>query len=202
VRPDERKESIMWRKYLPKIGACLLAAAPLCVAVSSPAMASQECGTLPVSGSNVYITNYSNYLTDPYGGGNGTAVKFDTNVTNPSSLWSVVGYGPVSQVNPFKGNNNFNKMYGCDEVVSFENNQNDSYSLGTEDTSAVMRPNADGNYFVAVPEGSNYKLISVYATNNADGGGGLIAYCLTYRAPGQQAVYVSCDSSGQIMDLE
>jgi hypothetical protein len=35
----------MWRKYLPKVGACLLAAAPLCVAVSSPAMASQECGT-------------------------------------------------------------------------------------------------------------------------------------------------------------
>jgi len=190
----------MWRKYLPKVAACLLAAAPLCVAAGSPAMASQACGSLPVSGSNVYITNYSNYLTDPYGGGNGTAVKFDTNVTNPSSLWSVVGYGSVSQVKPFRGNNNFNSTYGCDEVVSFENNQNTGYSLGTEEYYAVMRPDADGNYFVAVPEGSNYELISVYATNNW--GGGEIPYCLTYTSPGAQALYGSCGGDGQILDLE
>jgi hypothetical protein len=149
-----------------------------------------------------YIKNYSDYLTDPYGAGSGTAVKFDQDVENPSSAWVLIGDGyvvddPTIQW-PFT-NSNFDQTYSGNEVVSLPNDDadNGSYGLGTVDVAAVMRPTSDGNEFVLHPlSGGDYQFISVYASNEDN-----LPECLTSKGAGNQAVYAQCNESGQIMEL-
>jgi hypothetical protein len=60
---------------------------------------------------NYTIKYYSAELTDPYKGGDGTAVKFDTNIMDTSDWWTVNYIGTVGQngFEPFtaSGGNNF-----------------------------------------------------------------------------------------------
>jgi hypothetical protein len=180
------------KRTLMMIGAALLAAVPISMAAASPAMAGQTSGP-------IYIAYYHQYLTDPYDGGNGSDVRFFGSKDSKGATWDTNFINNVASLNPFKSSG-LNSQYGSDNVFEIENNfDHEAYSLGTDEDRAVMRPTSAGNWFVDVPEGSGtFKLISVYATNNF--GGGEIPYCLTFFATGQQAQYVSCNSSGQILN--
>jgi hypothetical protein len=185
------------------VAVSLFAALPLCVAAAGPAPALQ----VPAASARVhsvkpdyiwggwYLSNYNDYLTDPYGQGNGTPVKFDYNVIDPTSYWDIIEAGTVTS-STFGNNQQLCETYCGDWLVGLENSANKAYELGTTEDEAVMRPTADGNLFVEHPLANlNYQFVSVYATNNW--GGGEIAYCLTNDGAGNQAMYAPCGSPGQ-----
>ncbi len=148
-------------------------------------------------GANTYVANYSDYLTDPYGGGNGTPVKFDYDVENSTSSWYVSYVGTVS-ASTFPDSSALQNEYDGDVIVQFESNAtSNDYSLGTTEDLAVMRPTGN-NYFVEdYLGGTKFQVVSVYATNNW--GGGEIAYCLTSEGPSEQAQYAPCGDPGQTL---
>jgi hypothetical protein len=177
----------------------LFMAMPLCLAVVSPAAAGQVHPNQDnISGRN-YVTNYNDFLTDPYDGGTGTAIKFDFSITNDSAQWDFIGKGQVTS-STFS-NPTLLQTYGGDPLVELDNfGDFDENALGTVGFDAVMRPYTDGNYFVEHSLGNgNYRLVSVYATNNE--GGGNVAYCLTSDGASQQAIYSPCGDSGQTLAI-
>jgi hypothetical protein len=171
-------------------------------ATATTAPAPGQAQTGPVA-DNWYIKNYSDYLTDPYGGGNGTAVKFDYNVENRTSTWEEVITGTVT-VNPAWPftDSRIDAAYSGDTVAMLENIDTvPDYSLGAVDGAAVMRPNQDGNNIVfnglsdSGDEGADVRIISVYMSNEND-----LPECLTNEGAGQQARYSQCNGPGQTLD--
>jgi hypothetical protein len=163
-------------------------------AVTAPALAGQ---IHPGLSDNWYIRNYNDYLTDPYGGGNGAAVKFDYKVENSTSTWilNIQGEVTTNPAWPF-ADSRLDSTYSGDTVSSIENLDTISdYSLGAVNDAAVMRPDQDGNYFVFT-QSNESQVISVYASNVND-----LPECLTDEGAGNQARYTQCNQPGQTMDF-
>jgi hypothetical protein len=152
---------------------------------------------------NYTIKYYSQELTDPYGGGNGTAVKFDTNIGDNTDVWEVNYIGNVGEngVDPFNASSGLNTTYQGSHVVQLENYKGTGYSAGSDSSAyAVMRPDSDGNYFVEcyLGNGNNYELVNVYATNTQ---GLSTAMCLESFGSGDQAGYSGCGGPDQTMNI-
>lgn len=175
-----------------------IALAPLVAiaALAAPAHASVTPDTINGEG---FLTHYADYLTN-YDGipASDNRVTFHDYGGNPNgdALWNLVKVGTVNASWPFGGNSNFCGASGgpyCNhEVVQLDIN-NGAFSAGTtNDSTVVLRPNSDGNYWVEYSLGGpDYELINVHASNADDGG-----ICLADTGTDTQASLSLCPLNG------